>query len=329
MTQKGVEVELKHRLEAKELAEYQDYLEYLETALGYPRATAHIPNPLQKTTESLEKELNQNIYSRDNVIKKIPKKEIKRVRSTNTYSVTKVKARNFLTNVLDNRVKETDFQNRLFVIDCYSFIILYLNPFYLERKFENSIERDYVTAMWNLMMPPALYNFIYQEENFKTLNKLKLKFQDTNEIIKTFLDDNSQLEILKDYLIKYAKSYQFLYGNLFLKYFARIDDYGIESKTNFDNFYKSYLSQKNIFEWQQNSFFNVQNKNENNLTLLNLNEIDVQDVDFEKLNEIKEKEDKTTEIDGTVKEKIKRRKNDENKKTKTKRKKTKTQRTTN
>ena len=86
----------------------------------------------------------------------------------------------------------------------------------------------------------------YQEQNFKTLNKLKLKFQDTNVIIKTFLDDNLQLEILKDYQIKYAKSYQFLYGNLFPKYFVRIDDYSIESKTNFDNFYKSYLSQKKI-----------------------------------------------------------------------------------
>ena len=152
--------------------------------------------------KSLEKELNQNIYSSNNVIKKITKTEIKQLRSTNNYSVTKVKARNFLTNDSYNRAKETDFQNRSFVIDCYSFIILYLNPFYLERKSENSIDRDYVNAMWNLMIQPALYNFIYQEENFKTLNKLKLKFQDTNEIIKTFLNDNSQLEILKDYLIK-------------------------------------------------------------------------------------------------------------------------------
>ena len=103
MTQKGLEVELKHCFEAKELAEYQDYLECLETAPSYPRVTAHIPNPLQKTMESLEKELNQNIYSSDNVIKKIPKNEIKLVRSTNNYSVTKVKARNFLTNVSYNR----------------------------------------------------------------------------------------------------------------------------------------------------------------------------------------------------------------------------------
>ena len=90
----------------------------------------------------------------------------------------------------------------------------------MERKFENSIDRDYVNAMWNLMMLPALYNFIYQEENFKTLNKLKLKFQDTKEIIKTFLDDNSQFEILKDYLIKYAKSYQF-FMEIYFRYILR------------------------------------------------------------------------------------------------------------
>ena len=274
MTQKQVDLhrflEEERRHFVEEEKEKLDYQECLQTqGTDYPISTVHIPNPLQKSIESLEKELNQNIYSSNNVIKKIPKKEIKQVRSTNNCSVTKVKARNFVTNVSYNRVKETDFQNRSFVIDCYSFIILYLNPFYLERKFENSIDRDYVNTMRNLMMPAALYNFIYQEENFKTLNKLKLKFQDTNEIIKTFLNDNLQLEILKDYLIKYAKSYQFLYGNLFPKYVARINDYGIESKTDFDNFYKSYLSQKNIFEWQQKSFFNVQNKNENNSTPLN------------------------------------------------------------
>ena len=74
MTQKGVEKELKRRLEAKELAEYQNHLECLQTTPGYPRATAHIPNPLQKTMEELEKQLNQDFSSSDNVIKKNSKK---------------------------------------------------------------------------------------------------------------------------------------------------------------------------------------------------------------------------------------------------------------
>ena len=122
MTQKQVDLhqllEEERRRLAEEEKEKLDYQECLQTGgTGYPILTAHIPkDPLQKMMESLEKELNQNIYSNDNVIKKIPKKEIKQVRSTNNYSVTKVKARKFLTNVSYNRVKETDFQNRCLLL---------------------------------------------------------------------------------------------------------------------------------------------------------------------------------------------------------------------
>ena len=203
--------------------------------------------------ESLEKELNQDIYSSDNAIDNtIAKKEKKQ--PLNKYSSTKVKARNFLSNVSYNRKKNSDYQNKSFVIDCYSFLLLYLNPFYLERKFETVIKRDYVHLMWSFMMPETLYNFICKEDNFKTLNKLKLKFHETNEIIKIFLEDDlSQFDVLRNYLIKHSRSYQFIYGNLFLRYFARIDDYSIQSKTNFNFFYKNYINQKNIFDWHQNS----------------------------------------------------------------------------
>ena len=65
MTQKGVEAELKRLLEQE-----ADHL-------GYPILTAHLPTsaamPLKSITESLEKELNQDFFSSDNVI--IPKKQ--------------------------------------------------------------------------------------------------------------------------------------------------------------------------------------------------------------------------------------------------------------
>ena len=99
MTQKGVEKELKRCFEAKELAEYQNYQECLQTGgMGYPPATLHIPNPLEKTMKELEKELNQNFSLSDKVINLIPKKK----RKNNNYSPIKVKARNFLTNVSYN-----------------------------------------------------------------------------------------------------------------------------------------------------------------------------------------------------------------------------------
>ena len=302
MTQKGVEEELKRLLveKEKEIEDYQDHLECLQWAPGY--ATADIPNPLQKTMDGLQKELNQDFSSSDNVVKLIPKKKM---RKNVNYSTTKVKVRNFLANVSYNRIKNSDFENRSFIIDCYSFILLYLNPFYLERKFENTLDREFVNVIWCLLMPNDFYNFILQPKNFETLNKLKLKYQDANEIVKSFTDNETQFQMLKDFLIRNSTHYQFVFGNLFPKCFARIDEYGVKNKTSFDNQHKIYLSQKNVYEWQQNAFL-LQLKDENNETRLNLYEVD--DVDF--FDELKKETVavKVTEVDGTSSEKIKNKK---------------------
>ena len=81
-----------------------------------------IPFQLEKTMSQLQDELNRDIFIDDKAIK--------------NYSSTKIKARNFLTNVSYNRIATVDYKNKNFVIDCFTFLILYLNPFYLERKFE-------------------------------------------------------------------------------------------------------------------------------------------------------------------------------------------------
>ena len=94
--------------------------------------------------DGLQKELNRDFSSTDNVIELIPNKKMRKYVN---YSPTKVKARNFLTNVSYNRIKNSDFKNRSFIIDCYSFILLCLNPFYLKRKFENILDREYVNIV--------------------------------------------------------------------------------------------------------------------------------------------------------------------------------------
>ena len=96
MTQKGVEAELKRLLEQE-----ADLLDSLQTGgTSCLISTAHLvasaAMPLKSITESLGKELNQDFFSSNNVI--IPKKTIKK-RSFNNYSLTKVKVRNFLTNI--------------------------------------------------------------------------------------------------------------------------------------------------------------------------------------------------------------------------------------
>ena len=216
MTRKGVEAELKRLLE--EDAGHLDCRQMGGTS--YPISTARLPKsavmPLKSTTESLEREVNQDFFSSDNVI--IPKKTIKK-RSFNNYSPTKVKVRNFLTNISYNRVKD-DFNNRSLIIDCYSFILLYLNPFYLDRKFENSVEKDYVEVLWQLQIPNDFYVLICRPKNYKILNKLKLKFQETSEIVKTYADDLIGYQQLQTSFKKNGKVIQYVYANLFPRYFC-------------------------------------------------------------------------------------------------------------
>ena len=184
------------------------------------------------------KELNQNIFSSDKAIK--------------SYNNSKVKARNFLTNVSYNRITAADYKNKNFVIDCFSFMILYLNPFYLERKFETIIERDFVNLLWTFLMPSKLYDHISGNDNMKTLNKIKIKYQDAKDIMIAFLfNDPSNINILSDFLEKNAILYQFLFGNLFPKCFCRINDYGINAKTLFNTYYHNFNVQKNIINWQK------------------------------------------------------------------------------
>ena len=249
------------------------------------------------------KELNQNIFLDDKAIK--------------SYSNTKVKARNFLTNVSYNRITTADFKNNNFVIDCFTFMILYLNPFYLERKFETYTEREFVNTLWTFLMPSRLYNHITENDNMKTLNKIKVKYQDAKDIMIAFTFDNqTNLNILSDFLEKNAILYQFLFGNLFPKCFCRINDYGIRAKTLFSTYYHNFNVQKNIINWQNKNLEMKEEKEEHNLaspinmTTLNDDE-NKENIEIEKQKEQQEEEEKKE------KKKVKRKiKNEESKKQK-------------
>ena len=240
------------------------------------------------------KELNRNIFSDDKAIK--------------SYNNSKVKARNFLTNVSYNRITAADYKNKNFVLDCFTFMIIYLNPFYLERKFESLIEREFVNVLWAYLMLNQLYVHISGEANIKTLNKIKIKYQDAKDIIIAFLlKDPFNIDVLSDFLEKNAILYQFLFGNLFPKCFCRINDYGINAKTLFNTYYHNFHVQKNMINWAKEE--NLQSP----INLTTLNDDDDDNIDKNKENiDIKELKEEQKE-----KKKVKRKiKNDEIKKEK-------------
>ena len=226
----------------------------------------------------LQNELNQDIFSDDKAVKI-------------SYSSTKIKARNFLTNVSYNRVTVADYKNKNFAIDCFTFLVLYLNPFYLERKFETDVEREFVNTLWAFLMPSNLYNHISQGENMKTLNRIKIKYQDTKDIILGFLEyDKGNFSVLSNVLEKNAILYQFLYGNLFPKCFSRVNDYGVRAKTLFNTYYQNFYIQRNMINWQNNNPQIKEKDNEStsiNMTTLDdeNNEIVTENTEIKKENE--------------------------------------------
>ena len=220
------------------------------------------------------KELNQNIFSDDKAIK--------------NYNNSKVKARNFLTNVSYTRITSADYKNKNFVVDCFTFLIMYLNPFYLERKFESTIERDFIHVLWNYLMPNQLYRHISSEANIKTLLKIKIKYQDVKDIMMVFLvNDPFNVDVLSDFLYKNAILYQFLFGNLFPKCFSRTNDYGINAKTLFNRYYRNFFVQKNMMV---NNLVNENEKSPLNMTTLN-DENDNNDDENKQTIEIKQEEE--------------------------------------
>ena len=241
------------------------------------------------------KELNQNIFSDDKAIK--------------SYNNSKMKARNFLTNVSYNRIATADYKNKNFVIDCFTFMIIYLNPFYLERKFESVIEREFVNVLWTYLIPNQLYRHISSEANIKTLNKIKIKYQDAKDIMLAFLvNDPFNVDVLSDFLEKNAILYQFLFGNLFPKCFSRINDYGINAKTLFNRYYRNFHLQKNMINWANENLHEQKDCNENN--------DDIKQEDSEVKQEDSEIKQKDSEIKQEEKKRKRKTKNDERKKEK-------------
>lgn len=92
-------------------------------------------------------------------------------------------------------MKNIDFDNASFIVDCYTYILFNLNPFFVEQKFDKKTDREYVQTLWNYLIPDKFYVCICKNDNFLTLNKLTLKFQNANEIVNNFI-----LEIAKNFL---------------------------------------------------------------------------------------------------------------------------------
>ena len=230
-----------------DLRKEQEKLLELEVApLTYFMAKEQTKSPLTTVVKDLEKELNQDFSNEDNVVRTqniIAKKDIKRKK---VYSLAKVKARNFLTNLSYKRVKKDDLLNENFIIDCISLTLFNLNPFYLERKFDDAADRDKVETLWTCFIPNEFYFYICQGENYQSLNKIMIKYNTANKKVCDYVNQYG-INSLTTFFKQYANVYQFLYFTLFPKYFCRIDNDAIQSRCDFKTTFVNFKVQKNGF----------------------------------------------------------------------------------
>ena len=153
-----------------------------------------VENPLNSLIQQLDLELKQNFFLGDNVDheqkdpKIILKKTIKKCKSEINYSPTKVRSRNFLTNISYNCFNSIDFDNASFIISCFTCILLNLNPFFLSENLTMKATESMLRCCGTILF----HIYIFRNDNFIVLNKLSLKYQNALDIVNNFiLEENS------------------------------------------------------------------------------------------------------------------------------------------
>ena len=116
--------------------------------------------------------------------------------------------------------------------------------------------------------------------------------------------------------------YQLIFGNLFPKYFSKIDNYGINAKIEFSTFYKNYLNKKTVADWdKQNQYWEeiISKNKETQSSSLELNDnseieekkvevitIKEEPIDEKKIKKQKKREEKKRQLEERLEENTKK-----------------------
>ena len=188
--------------------------------------------------EENQQDLN---FSQDNNV--VPKKSISKRRSD--YSNTKVKTRNLLTNVAYWRFKQSDFNNKSFIIDILSFLVQNFNPVNLDIKLDIDKERDIVKFVWDECILYEFVSFLYKEKQYNEISQTNLTYQKANNIVKEYLfEDSNRINHLKFKTLDKFDLIHYVYSLLFSKIYNRTNNFGIKRKNNFDFNFQMWKKKK-------------------------------------------------------------------------------------
>ena len=93
-----------------------------------------------------------------------------------------MKTRNLLANVAYRHFKQSDFNNKSFIIDISSFLVQNFHPVNLDIKLDIDKERDMVKFVWDECIPHEFVSFLYKEKQYNEISQTNLTYQKTNNV---------------------------------------------------------------------------------------------------------------------------------------------------
>ena len=113
-------------------------------------------------------------------------------KSEKKYTTTRIKRRNFLSNISYVGINKEDFYNENFIFDIYLLMTNNVNPFSLDTKSNDSNKHEMIYMICKECMPPIFYKYICHEKNSIYLNGKNVLQLKVSEIITNFLKENEK-----------------------------------------------------------------------------------------------------------------------------------------
>ena len=173
------------------------------------------PFPEEQNMENIEEqEKSQGISPpADSIIKR---HRTKYTATRTKYSPSRIKSKNFLSNISYTGINKGNFCNENFILDVFILLVKNLNPFSLQRKTPDKLKHEMVYMLWRECIPSEFYRYICQDENFKYLNGRDVNQSGVLEIVGNFIDQKKDnLKLLQANPAKYKDIYWYVYAHVF------------------------------------------------------------------------------------------------------------------
>ena len=126
----------------------------------------------------------------ENVMSKHLKRRIK------PYTSSRIKTRNFLSNISYTGVKVEDFVDNNFTFDIITLITKNINPFSHERKIVDFKNRDIIYMLWDECIEKDFYKHVCENNNFIYLSGKNVLYSKTAQIALDYLNKDEKNIVL-------------------------------------------------------------------------------------------------------------------------------------